>query len=199
MEPDIFLASESPRRRALLEQLGVRYEAVSQDVEETLDPGESPEVFVIRLALEKARAGLANLGQRPVRPVLGADTVVVLDDEVLGKPRDESDALSMLEQLSGREHRVLTGLAVVDDENEATRLSVSTVTFREIPENERRAYWESGEPRDKAGAYAIQGRGGVFVERLDGSYSGVMGLPLFETGDLLGEFRVDYLERWRQP
>lgn len=199
MEPDIFLASESPRRRALLEQLGVRYEAVSQDVEETLDPGESPEVFVIRLALEKARAGLANLGQKPVRPVLGADTVVVLDDEVLGKPRDESDALSMLEQLSGREHRVLTGLAVVDDENEATRLSVSTVTFREIPENERRAYWESGEPRDKAGAYAIQGRGGVFVERLDGSYSGVMGLPLFETGDLLGEFRVDYLERWRQP
>jgi septum formation protein len=199
MEPDIFLASESPRRRALLEQLGVRYEAVSQDVEETLDPGESPEVFVIRLALEKARAGLANLGQRPVRPVLGADTVVVLDDEVLGKPRDESDALSMLEQLSGREHRVLTGLAVVDDENEATRLSVSTVTFREIPENERRAYWESGEPRDKAGAYAIQGRGGVFVERLDGSYSGVMGLPLFETGDLLGEFRVDYMERWRQP
>ncbi len=199
MEPQanaaIYLASESPRRRELLDQLGVRYDTVSQDVDEVLEPGESPEVFVLRLALEKARAGFAN--SPGDRPVLGADTVVVLDEEVLGKPGDEGEALDMLERLSGQCHRVLTGVALVSDEQEATRLSVSHVTFRNVAQEEREAYWASGEPAGKAGAYAIQGRGGVFVEHLDGSYSGVMGLPLFETGDLLGEFGVDYLSGWR--
>lgn len=194
--PDIYLASVSPRRRQLLEQLGVRFAVVRQDIEETLQPRESPEVFVLRLALEKARVGLQALPEERVRPVLGADTVVVLDDEVLGKPADESQAVAMLERLSGQVHRVLTGVALVEAEHEATRLSVSHVTFRELQPEERRAYWSSGEPRDKAGGYAIQGRGAVFIEHLEGSYSGVMGLPLFEVGDLLAEFEIDYQRHW---
>lgn len=193
--PLIHLASESPRRHALLEQLGVAFEPVTQDVHERMEAGESPEVFVIRLALEKARSGYRHCaGDSAV--VLGADTVVVLDDEPLGKPASEAEALAMLERLSGTTHRVLTGVALVDGEREATRLSLSSVTFREIGPEERKRYWLSGEPRDKAGAYAIQGRGGVFVEHLDGSYSGVMGLPLFETGDLLDEFGLDYQSAW---
>ncbi len=193
--PLIHLASRSPRRQALLEQLGVPFRIVDQDVQELPEPGESPEVFVIRLALEKARAGHARLGGELV-PVLGADTVVVLDDEALGKPDSRASALAMLERLSGGSHRVLTGVALVDGEREATRLSLSTVAFRDIGERERERYWESGEPADKAGGYAIQGRGGAFVEHLDGSYSGALGLPLFEVDDLLGEFGIDYQRGW---
>ncbi|MDN5871603.1 MAG: Maf family nucleotide pyrophosphatase, partial [Nitrococcus sp.] len=176
--PDIYLASVSPRRRQLLEQLGVHFAEVRQDVEETPQPRESPEVFVLRLALEKARAGLRALPRDRARPVLGADTVVVIDDEVLGKPADEAQGVAMLERLSGQVHRVLTGVAIVEAEHEATRLSVSNVTFRELQAHEPHAYWRTGEPSDKAGGYAIQGRGAVFIEHLDGSYSGVMGLPL---------------------
>jgi septum formation protein len=193
--PLIHLASRSPRRRALLEQLGVPFQVIDQDVDELPEPGESPEVFVIRLALEKARAGHARLGGA-VSPVLGADTVVVVDDEALGKPDSRETALAMLERLSGNAHRVLTGVALVDGEREATRLSISTVTFRELGERELERYWASGEPADKAGAYAIQGRGGAFVEHLEGSYSGVMGLPLFEAHDLLDEFGIDYQRGW---
>lgn len=194
--PDIYLASVSPRRRQLLEQLGVHFAEVRQDVEETLQPRESPEVFVLRLALEKARAGLQGLPEDRIRPVLGADTVVVIDEEVLGKPADEAQAVAMLERLSGQVHRVLTGVAIVAAEHEATRLSVSNVTFRQLQPDELHAYWHSGEPRDKAGGYAIQGRGAVFIEHLDGSYSGVMGLPLFEVGDLLAEFEIAYQQHW---
>ena len=194
--PDIFLASESPRRRELLGQIGVSFEPVPQNVQEFPEPGESPEVFVIRLALDKARAGLAGRPDASRLPVLGADTIVVADDRVLGKPADEGEFLDYMEQLSGRTHRVLTGVALVDGEREATRLSVSTVTLREVEAAERHAYWRSGEPNDKAGGYAIQGRGAVFVEALEGSYSGVMGLPLFETADLLAEFDIDYQARW---
>lgn len=193
--PLIHLASRSPRRRALLEQLGINYALVDQDLEETLAPGESPEVFVIRLALEKARAGLVRLDDEGA-VVLGADTVVALDDEVLGKPESRAAGLDMLSRLSGRAHRVLTGVAMVDGEHEATRLSLSTVTFRHLGDSEMQRYWESAEPLDKAGGYAIQGRGGVFVEHLDGSYSGVMGLPLFEVHDLLDEFGLDYQSGW---
>ena len=194
--PDIFLASQSPRRAALLEQIGVRFEAVRQDVEEWPEPGESPEVFVIRLALDKARAGLKARPAGALQPVLGADTIVVLEDRVLGKPADEAEFMEIMQVLSGRTHRVLTGVALVDGDREATRLSPSTVGIRDIEPAERRAYWRSGEPADKAGGYAIQGLGAVFVESLDGSYSGVMGLPLFETADLLHEFGVDYQSRW---
>jgi len=187
--PLIYLASQSPRRAALLDQIAVTWRAVYQDVDEELEEGESAEVFVIRMALEKARVGHAQLDQG-VCNVLGADTCVVRDGEVMGKPTDEADAVAMLERLSGRSHRVLTGVALVDGEREATRLSLSTVTFREIDPEEARGYWATGEPRDKAGAYAIQGRGAVFAAQLEGSYSGVMGLPLYETADLFQEFEL---------
>jgi septum formation protein len=180
-EIDIHLASQSPRRRELLAQIGIRHDVISVDLDETPRTGEVPAEYVLRLALAKARAGHAL---RPDRPVLGADTAVVLDDRILGKPLDRADAIAMLAQLSGREHRVLTAVALVG-EREETRLSVSHVQFRPIDPAEAAAYWETGEPADKAGGYAVQGLGALFVESISGSYSGVMGLPLFETGELL--------------
>ncbi len=192
----LYLASASPRRREILERMGVVFEIVSQTTDEAVLPEEAPEVFAIRLALEKARSGLAQRPSGATAPVLGADTAVVIDEQILGKPADRSEALAMLEQLSGQPHRVLTGVALVDGERELTRLSLSTVTFREILPAEQAAYWESGEPIGKAGGYAIQGAGGVFVEQLEGSYSGVMGLPMFETHDLLSEFAIDYQANW---
>lgn len=195
-EPQIYLASRSPRRHELLRQIAVPFHPLVVDVDESPGEDESPEVYVIRLALEKARAGWRQVENRQPLPVLGADTAVVLDDHrILGKPADRDEALDMLRILSGNTHRVLTGLALVDD-REATRLSVSSVTFRELREDELLSYWETGEPADKAGAYAIQGLGGIFVEHMEGSYSGVMGLPLFEVGDLLAEFDLDYRKAW---
>jgi septum formation protein len=201
--PDLYLASASPRRRELLAQIGLHVELVAQSVSEQWLDGETPEDYVQRLAVEKAQAGFSTLSQDRQRPVLGADTVVVLDDPIqgpiiLGKPADETDALAMLAQLSGRTHRVLSALAVVGKDNlgqdrVAVRVNHSVVRFREINEAERRAYWRSGEPADKAGSYGIQGKGALFVERLEGSYSGVMGLPLFETGELLRQFGIEVL------
>jgi septum formation protein len=188
----IYLASQSPRRRELLEQIGVHFDVISVDVPEQRQPGEVAAQFVERLALDKARAGWQH-GARD-RPVLGADTIVVLDDEVLGKPADCAGAEAMLARLSGREHRVMTAVALVGvlagEEHEAMRLSISRVRFRKTTTAEREAYCATGEPDDKAGAYAIQGRAAMFVEHLEGSYSGVMGLPLFETADLLREFAI---------
>ncbi|KAF0282464.1 Maf family protein [Spiribacter roseus] len=195
-DPDLFLASASPRRAEILERMGVRFQTVPQAVDEQVLPDETPEVFVFRLALEKARAGWAGLGGHGHVPVLGADTAGVVDDTLLGKPADRDAALGMLEHLSGRTHRVLTAIAMVDGQRELTRLSLSMVTLRHLGTAEREAYWRSGEPIDKAGGYAIQGRGGVFVEQLEGSYSGVMGLPMVETHDLLTEFGIDYQSRW---
>ncbi|MCC5856768.1 MAG: septum formation inhibitor Maf [Ectothiorhodospiraceae bacterium] len=194
--PDIYLASRSPRRQELLRQIGVPYRQLDVVVDESAHEDESPEVHVLRLALEKARAGWHTVenGESPL-PVLGADTIVVLDDEVLGKPSDRDQAMTMLRALSGNTHRVLTGVALVDD-REATRISVNNVTFRELSDAEIQRYWETGEPADKAGGYAIQGRGAVFVSHLEGSYSGVMGLPLFEVADLLDEFDLDYRRGW---
>lgn len=179
----VYLASASPRRRELLAQIGVAFEVVAVAVDEALRPGEAPEVYALRLAVAKARAGHAL---RAGRPALGADTAVVVDGAILGKPRDRADALAMLERLSGRTHHVHTAVALVAaDGTVHSRLSVSAVTFRALSAAERAAYWASGEPADKAGGYAIQGRAAVFVARLEGSYSGVMGLPLFETAELL--------------
>lgn len=194
-QPDIYLASHSPRRRELLGQIALPFSPLDVSVDESWDEDESPEVFVIRVALEKARAGWAQVANANPLPTLGADTVVVQDGTVLGKPRDRHDALAMLRALSGSEHRVLTGVALVDD-RESTRLSVNRVQFRELSDYELQRYWESGEPEGKAGSYAIQGLGGVFAEHLEGSYSGVMGLPLFETTDLLDEFGIDYRRHW---
>jgi septum formation protein len=185
---DIYLASASPRRRELLAQIGVGYELLRVDVPERRDPAESPEEYVLRVALAKARAGLALLDSGDRHPVLGADTEVVLDGEVLGKPRDRDDALAMLQRLAGREHLVLSGVAIVSREQVRSRLSVSHVRFRPIGDAEALAYWHTGEPVDKAGGYAVQGQAAMFIERLEGSYSGVMGLPLFETAQLLAQF-----------
>ena len=193
MEPLVLLASQSPRRRELLDRIGVGYEVLPVDIDETPAAGEGAERLVLRLALEKARRGQELGGGR--LPALGADTAVVLDGKILGKPADRADGLALLERLSGRTHRVVTGVAV-SGEREATRLSVSQVTLRSTTSAERERYWASGEPADKAGAYAIQGRGGVLVERLEGDYTGVMGLPLLETTQLLDELDIPWREHW---
>jgi len=198
MHPTLYLASASPRRRKLLDQMAVSYGRLTVDVPEDLLEGESAEIYVLRVALAKARAGRMSLGAgNAQQPVVGADTAVVLGDRVLGKPAGRADALAMLELLSGNTHRVLTGVAMVGPDNrEESRLSVSHVTFRPTTLAERQAYWDTGEPKGKAGAYAIQGRGAVFIERLEGSYSGVMGLPIFETAELLRGFGHEVHVGW---
>ncbi len=185
-DPMLYLASMSPRRRELLAQIGVSYRTVAVSVDEAWRGGETPELYVLRLALDKARAGRVQTAATGPWPVLGADTAVVVDGQVLGKPGDREEGIAMLRRLSGATHHVYTGVALVG-EGEATRLSVSAVTFRTLTLEECEGYWHTGEPADKAGAYAIQGRGAVFITRLEGSYSGVMGLPLFETAELLKE------------
>jgi septum formation protein len=176
------LASASPRRRALLEQIGVTYRVQPAQVDESREADERPDAYVLRVAQAKA---LAVLARADGLPVLAADTAVVLEPRVFGKPRDRADGLAMLEALAGRTHTVLTAVALATRARVRTALSTSSVRLRPISRAEREAYWESGEPCDKAGSYAIQGRGAVFVEHLEGSYSGVMGLPLYETAALL--------------
>lgn len=187
----IQLASSSLRRSLLLRQIGVAHDIRPADLDEARQVNESPRGYVLRLAREKAAAG-AGAGNG--LPVLAADTAVAIGDEIFGKPRDEADALQMLGALSGRTHEVLTAVAVAHDGYIETAISESRVTFRALTAAECREYWASGEPAGKAGAYAIQGLGAVFVARLDGSYSGVMGLPLFETAALLDAAGV---KRWR--
>jgi septum formation protein len=187
--PVLCLASVSPRRRELLSQIGVPHVVVGADIDETFLPGESPRDYVTRLARQKALA-IRRSGQQ--LPVLAADTTVVVDEKVFGKPRDQAQGVGMLSELSGREHEVLTAVALADSRGVTERLSSSTVTFRKISRAECLAYWHTGEPRDKAGGYAIQGLGAVFIESLRGSYSGVMGLPLFETGELLRAAGIAY-------
>jgi septum formation protein len=180
--PMLCLASASPRRRELLAQIGVAHKVRPADVDEARRPGEPPRDYVLRVARDKA---LLIRSREPRRPVLAADTAVVLGDTIYGKPRDRAHALEMLAALGGRAHRVLTAVALATREGLASALSESTVRLRPMSEEERAAYWDTGEPRDKAGAYAVQGFGAVFVESLEGSFSGVMGLPLFETAQLL--------------
>jgi len=183
--PVLYLASASPRRQALLRQIGLRHHRLRVEVDETPTAGESPGDYVRRVAMAKARAGWNALGRRRPRPVLGADTAVVIGKEILGKPRDRDHALAMLRRLSARRHRVLSAVALRWGHWEDCRLQESLVLFRHIGAREREHYWASGEPADKAGGYAIQGIGALFVKRLEGSYSGVMGLPLYETWELL--------------
>lgn len=189
---NIFLASQSPRRRELLQQIGVYFELLPVDIDEAQQVGETPQACVQRLALEKARAGRALLPARCSQPVMGADTLVVCGDAMLGKPADRAAALAMLQALSGTTHQVITAVALAGD-HEASCLSISDVTFRALTVAECEAYWETGEPRDKAGAYAVQGLAAVFISRLEGSYSGVMGLPLYETAALLKDFGITRL------
>jgi septum formation protein len=186
----IYLASRSPRRRALLAQLGVPFELVDLEIDETPQPGETPDALVQRLAAEKAQAGRARLDDGGGHLVLGADTIVVLGDQALGKPRDAADAGRLLARLSGRCHEVLSAVALATADGTRVRSSRSRVCFRELTAGERDAYVASGEPLDKAGGYGIQGRAAAFVRDLQGSYSGVVGLPLFETAELLTEAGV---------
>lgn len=181
----IVLASASPRRGELLRQAGIACDVRPVDLDESVLPGESPERYVLRLAEAKARAAWTRRPDGADDPVLAADTTVVLDGRVYGKPADESEARAMLGRLSGRTHEVHTAIAVVHSGGAATRLCTSRVTMRAIAPEELEWYCATGEPYDKAGGYAIQGRAAVFVSRLDGSYSGVMGLPLCETWELL--------------
>ncbi len=191
----IYLASQSPRRRELLKQVGVNFEVLllrtdprrKADVDETPHANEPPDDYVLRVSQAKAHAGLGVLRFRnlPSYPVLAADTTVVLDGKILGKPADREEAVAMLRQLSGRQHRVLSAVAIAFDERIEVRLSETAVTFVPLSEERIRRYVFTNEPHDKAGAYGIQGYAGAFVQRIEGSYSGVVGLPLAETVELL--------------
>ncbi|MCC7200027.1 MAG: septum formation inhibitor Maf [Gammaproteobacteria bacterium] len=190
----IVLASASPRRSALLTQIGVAHEVLATDLDEARLPGEPPHVYVERLARDKALAARAALGNAD-RVLLAADTSVVLGDEIFGKPEDEAHCVRMLMALSGRTHEVMTGIAVLAGETLLADVNVSRVSFRALDDEECRRYWRTGEPRGKAGGYAVQGFAATFIERIDGSYSSVMGLPLFETARLLAAAGVP---AWRQ-
>lgn len=186
----IVLASRSPRRRALLAQLGVRFETLDVNIDETRRAGETPEALVRRLAAGKAEAGRSSLDDDTGHWVIGADTVVVLGAEVLGKPRDAAHASATLMRLSDRCHEVLSAVALASAGGTDIRLSRSEVCFRKLSKLECQAYAATGEPLDKAGAYGIQGGAAAFVSDLQGSYSGVVGLPLYETAELLTEAGV---------
>ncbi len=199
LTPRIYLASTSPRRRELLRQIGINFDVLTfragergedADVDETPLPDEAVERYVERLALAKAQAGMRRVLWRKLlpHPVLAADTTLEVDGEIVGKPREAAEAHAILERLSGRRHRVLTAVAMSDGERTRSRLSVSEVAFRTLSEHDIRRYIATGEPFDKAGAYGIQGHAAIFVEEIRGSYSGIMGLPLFETAALLEIF-----------
>lgn len=186
----VFLASRSPRRAELLARLGVAFELLTLDVPEQRGPGEAALDYVQRVAREKAQAGLSQLDGRQDAVVLGADTEVILDDVVFGKPADADDAGAMLARLSGRTHRVASAVALVSGARQAQVLNVSEVTFAELTPRAIAEYVATGESMGKAGAYAIQGRGEAFITHLSGSYSGVMGLPLHDVARLLTQFGV---------
>lgn len=186
---DLYLASASPRRRELLQQIGVRFETLPVSINEQQQTGELPRAYAQRLAQEKAQAGRRMLGSTQRQPVLGADTVVLIDNLILGKPVNRAEAIAMLQRLSGRSHQVMTAVALVA-EYCSVAVNVSEVRFRTLSLLECEAYWATGEAADKAGAYAIQGRAAIFIEHLHGSYSGVMGLPIFETAQLLQQAHV---------
>lgn len=185
-QPKLVLASGSPRRNELLSQLGYHFQVVIPDIEEIQRHNESPAQYVQRLSQEKALAGLAMSETDSI--VLGADTVVVLAQQVMEKPKDFSDSRHMLLSLSQRQHQVMTAVTVASTQKQLTKLVVTDVWFKALTEQEIKQYWASGEPRDKAGSYGIQGLGGRFVTRIEGSYHAVVGLPLFETDQLLHEF-----------
>jgi septum formation protein len=186
----LYLASSSPRRRELLTQIGVAFTAHVVPIDESVLVGEAPAAYVERLARAKAHAALAELHAVDHAVVLGADTCVVLDGHILGKPTDQADAAAMLRALSGRSHQVLSAVALVSAQRVEAQVVSAEVSFRSISAAEIEAYWASGEPQDKAGSYAIQGLGAIFVRHLQGSYSAVVGLPLCETAALLAAFAI---------
>jgi len=191
MTAALHLASTSPRRQEILRSLGLAFTVIGVEIDETRLEGESPRQMVLRLAAEKAAAAVSE----DVELVIGADTIVLLGDRILGKPRDRDDSVEMLMSLSGRNHTVLTGVALRSSAGTSTVLSETDVRFREIDRDEALAYWQSGEPCDKAGSYAIQGRGGAFVAAIRGSYSGVVGLPVYELVDLLRNVGIEVMKK----
>ena len=196
MTTQVFLASGSPRRKELLALLGYQFEILSVDVEEVHQSDETPLMYVERLSKDKAKAGVEALAKAEMTeqienknvPVLGSDTIVVIDGVILEKPKDFEDAKRMLLALSGRQHQVMTAVTLATPDTTRTKTVITQVWFRTLSIKEIEQYWESGEPCDKAGSYAIQGSGGRFVSRIDGSYHAVMGLPLMETDQLLHQF-----------
>lgn len=188
----LHLASASPRRREILSALGLEFTAEGVDLDERQRVGELPEPYVLRLAREKATAARSTLDEAST-VVLGADTIVVLDGEIFGKPVSRDQGVDMLLRLAGRRHEVLTGVAVTVPDGTRSRCSRTLVRFRDISPEEARDYWQSGEPADKAGGYGIQGQGGIFVAGLEGSYSGVVGLPVYETAALLAAAGIQIL------
>lgn len=194
----IYLASQSPRRRELLEQIGVPYQLLSIEVDESPLPSEAARDYVARLATAKAQAGLEVLNESGRKaPVLGADTTVVLNEQIMGKPRNQDEARNMLCALSGRSHQVISAISLADSGRQITRTSTTEVRFRALSDELIARYWQTGEPRDKAGGYGIQGLGAVFVESIAGSYSGVVGLPIEVLAPMLDEFGVGYWEAVR--
>lgn len=188
----LILASQSPRRRELLTQMGLHYGLMPADIDESVLAGESPDQYVSRLALAKANKAWQLTAELSL-PCLGADTSVVLGSKILGKPRDKADAIAMLTALSEQTHHVYTGIACVQGQQQQTAVVCTEVSFGPISPQQAEAYWQTGEPQDKAGAYGIQGLAAVFVRKISGSYSAVVGLPVHETAKLLSQFAVRVL------
>lgn len=195
--PSLYLASQSPRRRELLHQIGIPHQVLKVDVPEIYDSRESPIEYVERLARAKALAGVELLRQSElvIRPVLGADTIGIIGQQILEKPKDQSDFLRMMQVMSGRSHRVITALAMCDEKHCIVKHVITEVHFREITQEEMICYWQTGEPRDKAGGYGIQGFAAVFIDKIIGSYSNVVGLPLETLALLCREFDCSYWQK----
>lgn len=194
MTPSLVLASTSPRRKELLQQIGVKFTQLSIDINEDVAEAESAEHYVLRLAKEKAAAGfeLLSAAEKAMRIVLAADTTVVCEGNILAKPESLEHSKEILRQLSGREHLVMSAIGMHSQNKAQQKIVTTKVKFRNISDAEIEAYWQSGEPQDKAGSYGIQGLGAVFVESITGSYSNVVGLPLCETAQLLNQFNIAF-------
>lgn len=198
--PQIYLASRSPRRRTLIDQLGIRYRTLDVDVDEQPAEGEQAADYVKRLAVEKASYGWDQVSAED-KPVLGADTCIVFNNRIIGKVDSREQSIALMSQMSGNSHQVLTGIALVGRVLEggqsrikqAVRVNASKISFRPLSKDECESYWDTGEPEGKAGGYAIQGLAAAFIKKIEGSYSGVMGLPLCELTELLSEFGIQWL------
>ncbi len=190
--PQLYLASASPRRQDILQQMGLVFSVVAQNIEEQYQPDESAQDYVLRLAVEKSKDGLKGLPRQNI-PVLGADTIVAVDGKILEKPENREHGIEMLLSLSGRTHQVMTAVALSNENKIQSSFSVSEVLFAPLSRKICENYWQTGEPVDKAGSYAVQGQGALFIKNINGSYSGVMGLPIYETGLLLNQFGINLL------
>lgn len=187
---EIYLASRSPRRKELLAQLKIKFQILDIEVDEAIIASETAMEYVQRLAIEKAMTG-HQIATRKNIPVLGSDTCIAFQGEIIGKPNTAAEAVNILSKLSGKEHTVMTAVALANESGYLFRVQTSKVAFKDLSDAEIKAYINTGEPLDKAGAYAIQGLGAVFIRHIEGSYSGIMGLPLFETAELLNEFGIN--------